>query len=177
MKLNLGCGTKIIEDWINVDLVRYPGVDFICDITELPLPFENNSCERVRMSHIIEHLPCWVDLIEDLYRVCKDGAVIEITVPHIAARNAWTDPTHCNFFIERTFHYFEDTESIEHSPFHGRDWNFKLKECRITFGTWWWLKPVEWFANKFTGFYENHMMFIFQPCDVHAKLEVVKDGV
>lgn len=175
MRLNLGCGKDIKEGYLNIDFVKWDDRIRVMDITKLPLVLPANECEEVILSHILEHLPDYPDLIEDLYRVCKHGAVIKITVPHMAARNAWTDPTHCRYFIERTFHYFDLTDkTIAHNPFNGRNWKLRVK-TKITFG-WWWMKPIELLANTFKGFYENHLMFVFQPCDIYAELEVIKDG-
>lgn len=174
-KLNLACGKDIKKGYINVDNFKWEdGVDVIHDLNVLPLPFENDSCDEVILSHILEHLPDYPALIEDLYRVCKKGAIIKITVPHLASRNAWNDPTHIRFFIERTFHYFVEDGTVEHNPWHGRKWHFNLNRCTISFGSWWWMKPIEWLINRFPGFYENHLMFILQPAHIYAELEVLK---
>ena len=180
MKLcvNLGCGTYAKastpnEEWVNVDLVQYPGVNIIHDLTVLPLPFDDNTCDEIILSHILEHLPDYPSLMEDIYRICKKGAIIKISVPHLTSRNMWNDPTHIKFFIERTFHYFVDDGTIEHNPWQGRNWNFKLDKSKIIFG-WWFMKPIEWVVNIFPDFYENHLMFILQPTHIEVELEVLK---
>lgn len=67
MWLNVGCGThRAPPPWWNVDTVRRVGPDVpaavtvdpdqIIDPTQ-PLPFDEESCERVMMSHVLEHVP------------------------------------------------------------------------------------------------------------------------
>ena len=41
-RLNLGCGKGPLDGWINLDVVRLPGVDVVADLercAEAPLPF------------------------------------------------------------------------------------------------------------------------------------------
>lgn len=37
-KLNIGCGSKNIQGWVNLDLKDIPGVDVVHDIENLPSP-------------------------------------------------------------------------------------------------------------------------------------------
>lgn len=71
MHLNIGCGThRAPAPWWNIDVVRRdgPGVprrdvidpDQIVDPGK-PLPFDDESCERVFCSHVLEHVP-WEDV-------------------------------------------------------------------------------------------------------------------
>lgn len=55
------------------------------------------------MSHVIEHVANLVGLMEEVYRVCKSGAVVEIVVPYYTSRGAFRDPTHVRYITEDTF--------------------------------------------------------------------------
>ncbi|MDQ6802345.1 MAG: hypothetical protein M3041_16105, partial [Acidobacteriota bacterium] len=53
IKLQLGSGPQILQGWINIDNVKYPGVDKVLDVTR-GLPFRDVSF--VFAEHFIEHL-------------------------------------------------------------------------------------------------------------------------
>ncbi|AFY38477.1 hypothetical protein Lepto7376_2186 [[Leptolyngbya] sp. PCC 7376] len=96
LKLHLGCGHKILPGYVNVDKFGEP--DLLLDLEEFPWPWEDNSVEEVVMHHVLEHLgqqtDVYLGLIQELYRVCKSGAIIDIRVPHHRHDNFITDPTH-----------------------------------------------------------------------------------
>ena len=96
MKLNLGCGTRPIEGWVNAD--KYPPADILHDLESLPWPWGDNSAEEIVLSHVLEHLGPTPDLflkiMQELYRVCKPGATVMIVVPDPRHDFYLNDPTH-----------------------------------------------------------------------------------
>jgi hypothetical protein len=98
MRLNLGCGGKILPGWVNVDKFDTCGPDQVVDLEQFPWPWEDNAVTEVLMSHVLEHLGARTDtylgIIKELYRVCSDGAAITIVVPHPRHDNYLGDPTH-----------------------------------------------------------------------------------
>ena len=98
MRLNLGCGTKILAGWHNVD--KYPtfAPDEVVDLEVFPWPWPDDSVDEVLLSHVLEHLGAstevYLGIIKELYRVCRDGAKIGIAVPHPRHDNYLGDPTH-----------------------------------------------------------------------------------
>lgn len=82
MKLNLGCGTDIRGDMINLDKMAGPGVDVIWDINKLPLPFAAGSAHYVLCSHVLEHLRDWEPVVIDIHRVLVAGGMLEIRAPY-----------------------------------------------------------------------------------------------
>lgn len=82
VKINLGCGHKPKDDYINVDMRDIPGVDIVAAVDLLP--FEENSVSEIYSSHLIEHfpeeklvrhiLPYWL-------KVLKPGGTIRIVAP------------------------------------------------------------------------------------------------
>lgn len=98
LKLNLGCGSKVFEGWINVDKFSYFPVDLVHDLEEFPYPFDDDSCDEIMMNHVLEHLGQDPDvfnkIISELYRICKNEASIQINVPHPRHDNFLSDPTH-----------------------------------------------------------------------------------
>ncbi len=96
MKLNLGCGETRLDGFVNVD--KYGTPDVLLDLETFPWPWETDSVSEVRLIHVLEHLGETVDvyrqLMQQLYRVCRADAVVQIAVPHHRHDNFYADPTH-----------------------------------------------------------------------------------
>ena len=95
MKLNLGCGYRKYEDFTNVDFDPQCEPDVVCDFEHDNLPFEDNSVEEVELRHVLEHLgDGFFHLLQEVYRVCRPGAIVHIVVPHHRHEHFFNDPTH-----------------------------------------------------------------------------------
>jgi SAM-dependent methyltransferase len=87
VKLNLGCGDKILEGYVNVDVAparagRQP--DVICDLHQLA-PFKDDSADEVLAVHVVEHFWRWevVDVLREWSRVLKPGAPMILECPNL----------------------------------------------------------------------------------------------
>ncbi|ARJ67563.1 hypothetical protein WV31_18815 [Magnetospirillum sp. ME-1] len=108
-KLNLGCGRDVREGWTNLDVMPLPGVDVVADLgrcATTPLPFEDDTFDELLLSHLLEHIAEPLPLMQELWRIAKPGAKMQIRVPHGAHDDAWTDPTHVKPYFARSFGYF-----------------------------------------------------------------------
>ena len=98
MKLNLGCGSKILEGYTNVDKFDYYKPDIVHDLEITPYPFEENSIDEIILNHVLEHIGqdpnIFNNIIKELYRICKNKTVIHIRVPHPRHDDFISDPTH-----------------------------------------------------------------------------------
>ena len=98
MKLNLGCGYDYREGYVNVDKYSEKA-DQRIDLESLPWPWEDNSVEEVLLIHTLEHLgqqtALFLGIVQELYRVCANDALIHIDVPHPLHADYLGDPTHC----------------------------------------------------------------------------------
>ena len=105
VKLNLGSGPGKPEGFLNLDISEEFSPDIICDL-EHGLPFSDNSVDEIMASHTIEHLSDTIFIMNEIWRVCKDNAIVNIVVPHQASKMAFADPTHKKVFNEESFKYF-----------------------------------------------------------------------
>jgi predicted SAM-dependent methyltransferase len=129
-KLNLGCASRLLEDYINIDMdsieeikKRYPNItidekqEFLqADI--LDLPFGNNSVDEVRADAFLEHLSFKEESIifAEIYRVLKPGGLFRFSVPDfedaikkwLAAEDNWKD------------FYRDDDEAISNCHWFGQ---------------------------------------------------------
>ena len=93
VRLNLGCGTRVLDDWINVDLVPRGGRNFqsikgktpdvISDIRNLD--FDDDYADEAMAIHVVEHFYIWEvdDVLKEWVRVLKTGGKLIIEVPDL----------------------------------------------------------------------------------------------
>lgn len=111
MKLNLGSGNKLIKDAINVDNYPYSPDIFVRDLSVFPWPWEDNVAEEVHAYMFLEHVTNLVTTMNEIHRICKNGAILHLTVPYWTGPNTWDDPTHVRAFTAQTFHWFTSDPS------------------------------------------------------------------
>ena len=63
MKLNIGCGNKRVEGYLGVDKFRCDAADYICDIENEKLPFEDNTITAIILDNAIEHFMIYLKLL------------------------------------------------------------------------------------------------------------------
>lgn len=82
MKLHLGCASKDLSGFINVDIRNVPGVNVIDDISKLK-KFEDNSADLIYVSHVLEHFGRreYMAVLERWYSVLNKGGILRIAVP------------------------------------------------------------------------------------------------
>jgi len=118
IKLNLGCGFNKMPGYLNVDKMADCAPDKVMDL-EAKWPLADNSVVEVQCSHVLEHLgqqtPVFLGIMQELFRVCVDGAKIFIQVPH---HDHWTfhaDPTHVRKILPEGLKLFDKKLNYEHS--------------------------------------------------------------
>ncbi len=85
IKLQLGCGERILPGYVNVDIQRVPGVDVACDLRRLP--FSHESVEFIYSCANLEHFGRdeWRDILSHWYSVLKPGGVIRVSTADFRA--------------------------------------------------------------------------------------------
>lgn len=164
MKLNLGCGNDYMGGYINCDITDRVKVDKIVDL-EKKLPFEDNSIDEIICFHFLEHIKNFIPLMEEIYRICKNNAIIKIKVPYFAYPGAFADPTHVRFFTLKTFEYF-----IEDSNFnYYSNARFLIISRNLKFSIAKRHAIIDFLVNKNKRIYERLFSRIL-PC---AELDVI----
>ena len=97
-----------MDGWINTDIVELPGVDVVTNLAYGPPshPFADDSIDEFLLSHVIEHVPNAMLLMERLHRIAKTNALMTIRVPHGSSDDAWEDQTHVRPYFGGSFGYF-----------------------------------------------------------------------
>ena len=98
MRLNLGCGFRKMAGWVNVDKVASSQPDQVVDLESFPWPWRDDEVEEVTLSHVLEHLGAqpdvYIGVMKELWRVCRNGATVNIVVPDPRHDFFIADPTH-----------------------------------------------------------------------------------
>jgi len=106
IRLDLGCGTHKKEGFIGVDIAKIKGVDIIGSVDYLPI--KDNAVDEIHTHFLLEHSNDVLVSMKELYRVCKNGAKLTLSVPYYNSPDSFRDPTHRSFFTERSMEYFTD---------------------------------------------------------------------
>jgi len=110
-KLNLGCATDYKKGFVNADINKKIKADVYFDF-EGGFPFKDNTFDYVYASHILEHINYdkFFSFMEEIWRVCKDKAIVEIYCPHSTSIMA-DAPYHYRKFNSITFDTFSVNDS------------------------------------------------------------------
>ena len=163
--LDLGCGKKKRPGTIGVDFSDRHDADVIHDLNVYPYPFEAESVDEIYLDNVLEHLDEPMRVMEELHRICKNGASIKIIVPYFRSYWAYIDPTHQTFFTVDSFGYY-DPDHIICKRYDYVSTRFKVD--RIVFNesleNGWFKTLLLKFANKYPNRYEHYLGHLF-PLD------------
>lgn len=169
-KLNFGCGPDIKEGYVNMDLLKLPGVEVVHDFNKFPYPFRDNEFDEVYTSHVLEHLDDLPKVLSELSRICKKGAKIIIRVPHFSCGVSYRDPTHKRLFSYFTFDYF--TPECFYGLPQFEIVHRKLNFTRLAFTSLNTLmNPI---INANPAIYERFFCWVLPCAEVLATIRVVK---
>ena len=168
--LNLGCGLKHRSGAVNLDRTPASRPDVVHDLDVRPWPFADNRFDQVYAFDVVEHLADVVAVMEELHRICRDGAAIEITVPHFSSGNAFTDPTHRHFFSRFSFDYFDSSHEF---AFYSAA-RFRVVRSRLIFTPSLLNRVVSRLANRYPRRYEARWAWMFPAWFLSVELRVIK---
>jgi SAM-dependent methyltransferase len=103
--LDIGCGRRKYPGAVGLDSNPATDADVIHDLDRIPYPFESDSFDLVVARHVLEHVERPLDVLAEVHRLCRSGALVQIVTPHFSSSTSWTDPTHRHHFASRSFDY------------------------------------------------------------------------
>jgi len=82
LKLHLGCGTKNIDGYVNIDCRYLPTVDMVENVRFLR-NYKPAAADVIYASHILEHFSRWdyKQVLQRWHEVLKPNGVLRIAVP------------------------------------------------------------------------------------------------
>jgi|SRR3989344_2799762 len=171
-KLNIGSGADIRKGYINLDIVKLPGVDVVWDVDKYPWPFESGRFEEIIAYQILEHVEDPLKFLEEVCRVSKDNAKVVIETPHHASGNAYADVSHKNFFNLQAFiNLTQNKDKISNEEVKSKKIRFNLESSKIELIKF---KFLERLINKFNKLYDYGLCYIVRPVNMRIVLRVAK---
>ncbi len=105
--LDIGCGNnKKHPEAVGIDFSSYSAAEVIHDLNTFPYPFKDDRFDLVYMVSILEHLDNVYKVMEEVWRITKDGGKIIIFSPTRFSSALYDDPEHKRAFTLRSFDYF-----------------------------------------------------------------------
>ncbi len=114
-KVELGCGASKTQGYIGIDRFELPEVDIVADLNK-GIPLEDDSVDIIYMCHSLEHLDDFVYIMAEIYRVCKDGALVNILAPYQNTDLNIANPYHKLPLNEHTFRFVAKKDYTPLSP-------------------------------------------------------------
>lgn len=172
---NLGCGDQKFSGVVGVDSIPRKGVDVIHNLDVFPWPIPDNSTDTIFLFQTLEHLDNVVRVMEEIWRISKNGGRVIIEVPYFRHQGAFQDPTHKHFFTSATMLYFCKTQKREKGPYS--DGVFR----QVDFWFGWPARSrnplmvlFKGFAKKYPNFYDGVLSKFFPAKIIVYELEAIK---
>jgi len=184
--LDVGCGAAKTPGAVGIDFNPSTAADIVHDLDVYPWPLPDNAFDVIVCRHIVEHVTDLIRFMEEVHRIGRPGAQVEIVTPHFSSRFSYTDPTHLRHLSLFSLDYF-----VDHPPFKPplisrifetqspvSDFyttvRFEKLRAHLRLPRPWRVSGIQWLANRFPHFYESYGCFVFPARDLYFTLRVVK---
>lgn len=104
------------SEYLGVDIGPGPGVDEVCDVSELVARFGEESFEIVVSTELLEHVEQWRKAVSNLKRVLRQGGTLLITTRSPGFKYHGYPNDFWRYRIEDMERIFEDFEILSLTP-------------------------------------------------------------
>jgi SAM-dependent methyltransferase len=167
--LDVGCGSAKTPGSIGLDISPNTGADIVHDLDSLPYPIEHASFDQILLQDVIEHVQEPIRVFEELHRIARPRARIQLRTPHFSSILAYGDPTHRHYFSTIAIRSLAEPRFV-----HYTDVRFRV--VHVTLDLWlpFRVLGVGALANRFQEPYEKYLAFRFPSMNIRAEFEVLK---
>jgi SAM-dependent methyltransferase len=167
--LDVGCGASKLPGAVGLDISADTAADVVHDLDEFPYPIESSSFEEIVLQDVIEHVREPIRVFEELHRIARPGARVQLRTPHFSSALAYGDPTHRHYFSTIAI------RSLAQPRFaHYTDVRFRVVHVTIDL----------WLAHRALGLgllfnraqetYEKYFAFMCPAMNIRAEFEILK---
>jgi len=160
IKLHLGCGTKHIHDFMNIDCRSLPTVDKVENV-ELLRSYKENSVDLIYCSHVLEHFGRWryKHVLQRWFEILKPNGILRLAVPNFEKICEYYQETKdLSSLIGLLYGGQDYSENFHYITFDFLSLEKTLKQIGFTEVTYWnWQKTEHKDVDDFSQCYLPHM--------------------
>jgi SAM-dependent methyltransferase len=167
--LDIGCGSAKTPGATGLDISADTDADIVHDLDVFPYPIEDNSFDQILMQDVIEHVREPYRVLEELHRIARPGARIQLRTPHFSSVLAYGDPTHRHYFSTIAIRALAEPRFAHYTQ-------VRFREVRVTLDLWlpFRVLGIARLANRFQSAYEKYFAFRYPTMNIRAEFEVLK---
>jgi SAM-dependent methyltransferase len=167
--LDIGCGSSKTPGAVGLDISSDTDADIVHDLDVFPYPIEDSSFDQILMQDVIEHLREPIRVFEELHRLARPGARIQLRTPHFSSVLAYGDPTHRHYFSTIAIRSLAEPRFA-----HYTDVRFRVIHMSLDMWLPFRALGLSRLFNRFPDAYEKYFAFRFPTMNMRAEFEVLK---
>jgi SAM-dependent methyltransferase len=167
--LDVGCGSAKYPGAVGIDISGDTAADVVHDLDTFPWPLQDSSFDHILLQDVIEHLAEPYKVMEELHRIARPGARIQMRTPHFSSVLAYSDPTHRHALSALGMRALAEPNYGHYTAVR-----FKLVSVGLDFWGLWRVLGIAAVANRAIDLYEKYFAFWFPAMNVRAEYEVLK---
>jgi SAM-dependent methyltransferase len=167
--LDVGCGASKFPGSTGLDISPETAADVVHNLDDFPYPLESDSFDQILLQDVIEHVADPIGVFEELHRVSRPGARIQLRTPHFSSVLAYGDPTHRHYFSTLAVRSLAEPRFAHYTE-------VRFRAIHVTLDMWLPFRAVG-LARLFNSrqeTYEKYFAFLFTTMNIRAEFEVVK---
>jgi SAM-dependent methyltransferase len=167
--LDVGCGSAKTPGAVGLDISSDTDADVVHDLDVFPYPLEDASFDQILLQDVLEHVREPIRLFEELHRIAKPRARIQLRTPHFSSVLAYSDPTHRHYFSTLAIASLAEPRFAHYT-------SVRFEVIHISLDLWLPFRAlgIGYLANRAPALYEKYLAFRFPAMNIRAELEAVK---
>ena len=167
--LDIGCGSAKTPGAVGLDISADTEADIVHDLDSYPYPIADASFDQILLQDVLEHVAEPIRLFEELHRIARPGARIQLRTPHFSSALAYGDPTHRHYFSTIALRSLAQPRFSHYTA-------VRFAVVHVTLDLWLPYRAlgIAALANRAQEAYEKYLAFIFPTMNLRAEFEVLK---
>jgi SAM-dependent methyltransferase len=169
--LDIGCGSAKLAGAVGLDISADTAADIVHDLDEFPYPIADATFDQILMQDVIEHVREPIRVFEELHRIARPGARVQLRTPHFSSALAYGDPTHRHYFSTIAIRSLAEPRFAHYT-------DVRFRTVRVVLDLWLPYRAVGLGAlfNRNQETYEKYFAFLFPTMNIRAEFEVLKQA-
>ena len=167
--LDVGCGSAKTPGAVGLDISADTDADVVHDLDVFPYPIDDGAFDQILLQDVIEHVAQPIRVFEELHRIARPGARIQLRTPHFSSVLAYGDPTHRHYFSTIAIRSLAEPRFAHYT-------SVRFRVVHVTLDLWlpYRAAGIGALANRFPEAYEKYCAFLFPAMNMRAEFEVLK---